>query len=79
MNEPEFSGGHFMKYWGGRVPGALQDFYVRAMVGGGGPGACSHGKILKSRVLEMPFLAFWGAEFYQISKVVKYVEDMIFS
>ena len=27
----------------------------------------------------MPFLAFWGTEFYRIPKVVKYVEDMIFS
>ena len=28
-----------------------------------------------SRVLEMPFVAFWGKEFYRIPKVVKYVED----
>ena len=27
----------------------------------------------------MPFLALWGTEFYRIPKVVKYVEDMIFS
>ena len=27
----------------------------------------------------MPFLAFWGMEFYRIAKVVKYVEDMVFS
>ena len=26
----------------------------------------------------MPFLAFWGTEFYRIPKIVKYVEDMIF-
>ena len=26
----------------------------------------------------MPFLAFWETEFYRISKVVKYVKDMIF-
>ena len=45
----------------------------------GGLGACSRRKILKSRVLEMPFLVFWGTEFYRIPKVVKYVEDMIFS
>ena len=30
-------------------------------------------------ILEMPFLAFWGTEFYRIPKVVKYVEAMIFS
>ena len=35
-------------------------------------------KILKPRVLEMPFIAFWGTEFYRIPKVVKYVKDMIF-
>ena len=27
----------------------------------------------------MSLLAFWGTEFYKIPKVVKYVEDMIFS
>ena len=31
------------------------------------------------KILEMPFLASWGTEFYWIPKVVKYVEDMIFS
>ena len=43
------------------------------------PGACSHTKILKSTIFEMPFLAFWGMELYRIPKVVTYMEDMIFS
>ena len=72
-----FSGGHFMKYWGGgECQGPHKIYYVHPMVGGSG--ACSHRKILKSTILEMPFLALWDTEFYRISKVVKYVEDMIF-
>ena len=66
-----------MKYWGGGSSRGLVRFICPC-----------HGrvvwwhvptrKILKSRVLEMPFLAFWGTEFYRIPKVVKYVKDMIF-
>ena len=29
----------------------------------GGPGVCSPGEILKSRVSKMPFPAFWGGDF----------------
>ena len=38
---------------GGRAPNARETCI-------GGPGACSRGKILKYRVPEMPFPAFWG-------------------
>ena len=65
-----------MKYWGGECQGPRKIYMSVPWYGG--PGACFHRKILKSRVLEMPFLAFWGTEFYRIPKVVKYVEDMIF-
>ena len=67
-----------MKYWaGGRLPGPCKIYMF--VLWSGNPGACFHRKILKSTILEMPFLAFWGTEFYRIPKVVKYVEAMIFS
>ena len=67
-----------MKYWGGgRVPGASLDLYARPMVGE--PKACFHRKILKSTILETPLSSILGTVFYRIPKVVKYVEDMIFS
>ena len=72
-----------MKYWGASARGLVR-FICPCHGRGGGPGGShgrggSHRKILKSRVLEMLFLVFWGTEFYRIPKVVKYVEDMIFS
>ena len=50
-----------MKYWGASARGLVR--FICPCHGRGGPGACSHRKILKSRVLEMPFLAFWGTNF----------------
>ena len=68
-----------MKYWGGGGEWQRPCKIYMSMPWQRSPEACSHRKILKSRVLEMPFLAFWGTEFHRIPKVVKYVEDMIFS
>ena len=65
-----------MKYWGGQCQGPRKIYM--SVLWSGDPGACSHSKIFKSTFLEMPFLAFWGVEFYRIPKVVKYLEDMIF-
>ena len=64
-----------MKYWGGASARGL----VRFICPCHGRGVRGHAPTGKSRVLEMSFLAFWGTEFYRIPKVVKYVEDMIFS
>ena len=71
------SGGHFMKYWGGGECQGPRKIFMSVLLLGD-PGACYHRKILKSTILEIPFLAFWGVEFYRIPKVVKYLEDMIF-
>ena len=43
-----------MKYWGGECQGPCKIYM--SVPSYGGPGACSHRKILKSRVLEMPFV-----------------------
>ena len=67
-----------MKYLGvGASARGLVRCYLRPMDGG------SEGMLaqenLKATILETHFLAFWGTEFYRIPKVVKYVEDTIFS
>ena len=54
------------------MPGALSDLYVRPMVGG--PGACYHRKILKSKILNALSSILGDGILF-----VKYVEDMIFS
>ena len=60
-----------MKYWGASARGLVRFICP------------CHSRVVRRHaptgVLEMPFLAFWGTEFHRIAKVVKYVEDMIFS
>jgi hypothetical protein len=42
----------------------------------GGPGACTPGKMLTSRVPKMRFSSILGVKSCRIPKIIKYVEDI---
>ena len=54
---------------GGASARGLVRFICMSVLWLGDPGACSHRKILKTTILETPFLAFWGHYFTEFPRL----------